>query len=261
MKPYLARPKPYLIAHRGGAALAPENTFAAFDNAVKLGADALELDARLTRDGEVVVIHDASVERVTDGKGLVAETNFADLARLDAGHCFRDGDGFPFRGRGVHIPRLADLFARHPRVLMNIEAKDTTADLAEALVAVIKKAGKVDEVCIGSEDDVQGERLRALLPEACQFFPSQAAACHILAARMGNDASGCPGGYQLLDVPMWHEGMLLLDDGVVAALHARGIPIHAWTIDDESDMRTLIERGVDGIMTDRPDVLRRVLGR
>ncbi len=263
MKPYLALRRPWLVAHRGGAALAPENTLAAFEEAARLGADAFELDVHLTADGEVVVFHDDDTLRVTGEPGALEGRTLAEVRRLDAGFTFTADGGrtFPFRGRGLAPPALRELFSRFPH-RMNIEAKRPDPALAEALVAVVRAAGATERVCLGAEDDAQGERLRALVPEACHFLPAGAATCHVMAARV-EGASGCPEGWDVADLPYRMEGLQepVVDRRTVEHLHAHGMAVFVWTVDDEADMRALLAAGVDGVMSDRPDVLRGVLGR
>jgi glycerophosphoryl diester phosphodiesterase len=261
VKPYLAAPGPWLIAHRGGAALAPENTLPAFDGAVALGAVCLETDVRRTRDGAVAVFHDADTRRLTGQPGTVEARTADELARLDAAHGFtRDGGRtFPLRGQGVRIPLLPELLGRHPRVRLNIDAKGQDPELAGALVAEIRRAGAVERVCIGSEDDAQGERLRRLLPEACHFLPAGAGRAHVLSAWSGLLGSRCPPGWDVADLPHRAWGLPVTCARTVRHFHARGMKVFVWTVDDERDMRTLLAAGVDGIMTDRPDVLARVI--
>lgn len=262
MKPYLSLPRPWLIAHRGGAALAPENTLVAFDEGARHGAVCLELDVRLTRDGSVVVFHDADTARITGIAGTIERRTRAELDPLDAAfHFSRDGTTFPWRNSGVRIPTLEEVFARHPDLRLNIEAKGREPALAEALVAVIRRADAVERVCIGSGNDAQGERLRALLPDACHFLPHDAARRHLLTARAGRlfDAL-CPRGWDAAEVPARIGPFPLLGSSVVERLHARGLAVFVWTIDDEREMRSLLAMGVDGLMTDRPDRLARVLG-
>jgi glycerophosphoryl diester phosphodiesterase len=264
VKPFLSRPGPYLVAHRGGGGLAPENTLAAFDGAARLGADVLELDVRLTADGAVVVFHDATTERVTGTGGTVASRRLAELRELDAGWSFSPDGGrtFPFRERGLAVPTLAEVLDRYPALLVNVEAKDPSPALAGALVRVVRGRGRVDSVCLGASDDAQGERLRSLLPEACHFLPEQAAICHVLAAHAGGAATGCPDGWDVADLPLRTEdGIAIVDEATVRWFHGRGMAVHVWTVDEEADMRILLDLGVDGIMSDRPDVLKRVLGR
>ena len=260
---YLDHPGPWLVAHRGGSALAPENTFAAFDRAAALGADALEIDVRLTRDGTVVVFHDESTERLTGRPGTIEERTLAEVRALDAAHGFSPDGGasYPLRGKGVTVPTFPEVLARYPAMRLNIDAKTEDAALAEALARDVRAAGAVDRVCVGSFFDAQAERLGKLLPDACRYLPQGAATCHVLAAKSGQTGGGCPVSYDLADLPHHLNGMLIVDARVVSYFHGRGIPVHVWTVDDEREMRELLALGVDGIVTDRPDVLARVLGR
>jgi glycerophosphoryl diester phosphodiesterase len=262
-RPYLDRPGPWLVAHRGGSALAPENTFPAYDRAAALGADALEIDVRLTLDGKVVVFHDEGTERLTGESGTIEARKLAEVAALDAAHAFSPDGGasFPLRGAGVTVPTLAAVLARYPSMRLNIDAKTEDSALAEALVRDVRAAGAADRVCLGSFSDAQAERLGSLLPEACRYLPQGAATCHVLAAKSGSPGRACPAAYDLADLPHHLSGMVVVDAKVVAYFHERGIPVHVWTVDDEPEMRELLAIGVDGIVTDRPDVLRRVLGR
>ncbi len=263
MRPYLSLPGPWLVAHRGGSALAPENTLAAFDRAAALGADALEIDVRRTADGVVVVFHDEDTARLTGAPGSVEARSFEDLSRLDAGHGFTPDGGrtFPFRGQGLRIPTLAEVLARYPALRLNVDAKPDEPALAEALAEAIRAAGAEARVCVGSFFDAQAERLGRLLPGCARYLPERAATCHVMAALSGGDAAGCPEGYDLADLPHRMGDLEVVGPPVLAYFHARGVPVHVWTVDDEAEMRALLALGVDGIVTDRPDVLARVLGR
>jgi len=262
VRPYLELPGPWLVAHRGGSLLAPENTLAAVDRAAALGADAIETDVRLTRDGAVVLFHDQDTSRLLGTAGTVEERSLAELQRLDAGACFTpDGASFPCRGRGLAVPTLAEALERHPGMRFNVDAKSEDPELARALAEVVAAARAEDRVCLGSFLDAQAERLGALLPRCARFLPQQAAACHVAAARAGAPANSCPGGYDLADLPHRLGQVVVVDAAVVAHFHGLGIPVHVWTVDEEAEMRELLTLGVDGIVTDRPDVLRRVLGR
>jgi glycerophosphoryl diester phosphodiesterase len=262
-RPYLDLPAPWLVAHRGGSALAPENTLVAFDGAVALGADAIETDVRRTADGVVVVFHDEDTARLTGTPGTIESRTFAELADLDAAFAFTPDGGstHPHRGTGVRIPAFSDVLVRYPRMRFNIDAKDEDPALAEALAAVIRAAAAEDRCCVGSFSDAQAERLAVLLPACARYLPEGAATCHVLAAKSAQPGDGCPGGYDLADLPHALGDLVVVDAPVLAYFHARGIPVHVWTIDDEAEMRALLALGVDGIVTDRPDVLRRVLGR
>ena len=263
MKGLLATPRPRLFAHRGGAALAPENTLEAFDAAARMGITAFELDVRLTSDGEVVVFHDEDTVRTTGTPGTIEDRTLAEVQALDAGASFTPDGGrtHPWRGRGVRIPTLRALLQRHPRAAVNVEAKHPSPRLASALVEVIRACDAAERACIGSEIDEQGERIRALCPEAAHFLPTEAATCHVLAAKSGADPGSCPAGWDVADLPLRWNGMLVADRDVIAWFHARGVQVQVWTVDDPDDMRALLDAGVDGIMTDRPDLGLEVLAR
>jgi glycerophosphoryl diester phosphodiesterase len=261
-RPYLALPGPWLIAHRGGSALAPENTLAAFEQAARLGADCVETDVRRTRDGAVVIFHDDDTARLTGAPGTIEARTLAEVRALDAGFAFTPGGGaYPWRGRGLVVPTLAEALARFPSMRFNVDAKGEEPALAEALVAVVRAAGAVDRVGLGSFHDAQGERLRARCPEAACYLPQGPATAHVMAAKAGAPAASAPGGWDYASLPHRLHGMTVVDAEVLAWFHARGMPVHAWTVDEEAELRGLLALGVDGIVTDRPDVLARVLGR
>ncbi len=261
-RPYLDLPGPWLVAHRGGSLLAPENTLAAFDRGAALGADAIETDVRLTRDGVVVVFHDDDTARLLGAGGTVEERTLAELRQLDAGACFTpDGATFPFRGQGLTVPTLAEALRRHPAMRFNIDAKSEDPALARGLAEAVTAAAAQARVCVGSFFDAQAERLGALLPRCARFLPQQAATCHVMSARAGGSGEGCPSGYDLAGLPHRLGEMLVVDAALVSYFHRLGIPVHVWTVDEEAEMRELLALGVDGIVTDRPDVARMVMGR
>jgi glycerophosphoryl diester phosphodiesterase len=262
-RPYLDQPGPWLVAHRGGAALAPENTLPAFERAASLGADALEIDVRLTSDSAVVVFHDEDTARLTGVPGTIERRSLAEVTALDAAFSFTTDGGatFPLRGEGVRIPTLADALARFPSLRFNVDAKSEDPALAEALAKVVAARDATGRVCLGSFFDAQAERLGRLLPAVARYLPQGAATCHVLAAKAGAGGQGCPVGYDLASLPHRMGTLTVVDAAVVRYFHGRGMPVHVWTIDDEREMRELLALGVDGIVTDRPDVLARVLGR
>jgi glycerophosphoryl diester phosphodiesterase len=251
------------IAHRGGAALAPENTLEAFRSAVERSrTDMLELDVQPTADGELVVFHDDTLDRCTDGGGPVAAHTWAELGCMDAGFRFTPDAGatFPFRGRGVRIPRLADVLDAFPDVPLNVELKagPRSAAAVEALVDRLRAHGAVDRVCLGSEDDALGAALHAAVPEACHFYPAQALTALVVSIKSGASPAVDP-RYQVLDMPFVWQGLRLIDPALLAACSALGLWVNAWTVDSPDEMRYLLQIGVGGLMTDRPDLLRRVL--
>ncbi len=252
--------RPAHISHRGGAKLEPENTLRAFTRAVnEFHTDVLELDVHLTRDGVLVVHHDATVERCTDGTGAIADFSLAELQRLDAGFRFtNDGTTFPRRGQGVRIPTLREVLISLPDVRVNLEVKPEVPDIERALADEVRSLKAVSRLCIGSELDSVANRLVEVMPEACHFFPREALTAFVLAA-LGGDESPPDPRFHVADMPAEYSGMPLITPDLVRVAHQNGVSILVWTIDDEAQMRALLEAGVDGLMTDRPDVLRRVL--
>lgn len=262
-RPFFDRPGPWLVAHRGGSALAPENTLAAFDRAAALDADAIETDVRLTRDGAVVIFHDDDTGRLLGAPGTVEGRTLAELGRLDAGAAFTPDGGrtFPHRGRGLVVPTLAEALARYPSMRFIVDAKADDPALARALVDVVAAAGAMGRVCLGSFFDAQADRIGLLAPGVARYLPQEAATCHVLAARAGAAGESCPEGFELASLPHRLEWGVVVNAAVVDHFHGRGIPVHVWTVDEADDMRELLALGVDGLVTDRPDLLKRVMGR
>src|SRR5215213_3160249 len=162
LPPFLRGLRPTLhIAHRGGALLAPENTLPAFQQAVaRYRTDMLELDVHLSRDGELVVSHDPTLERCTDAEGSLAERTLAQLQQLDAGYHFSpDGQHFPFRGQGVRLPTLREVLRAFPGLRLNVEAKPDVPGIEDAMHALLREEGALERVCLGSELDAVAQRL------------------------------------------------------------------------------------------------------
>jgi glycerophosphoryl diester phosphodiesterase len=247
---------PLLIAHRGGAGLGPENTLEAFSNAVDgWGADMLEMDVRATSDGEIVVIHDETVDRTTDGTGRVADLTLARIQELDAGYRFMDPAGrTSFRGRGVTIPRFEDVLEAMPGVRLNVEAKDGRS--APGLVEIVLRHRAQSRVLVAAEFEENREAVRgypgpwgASRTDLFRFFFS-------IYNPFGRPfASSC----DALQVPPTYRGVPVVTTRFVREAHRRNLPIHVWTIDDPREMERLLDLGVDGIQTDRPDCLAPVL--
>ncbi|MGB0544064.1 MAG: glycerophosphodiester phosphodiesterase [Longimicrobiales bacterium] len=245
-----------LVAHRGGGRLAPENTMVAFQSALDdWGADMLELDVRLSRDGVVMVIHDETVDRTTDGTGRVSEFTLAELKEFDAGYRFEDLEGAPsFRGRGVRIPTLRELMEACPHVWLNIEAKE--AQVAGPLVETIRSFGAEYRVLVAAEH----ERNRVAARGYQGPWGASRTDCLLFWA-----LHRLPGGggftpkVDAFQIPDRWKGRQVLTPRLVEEAHRRNIPVHVWTIDEPDDMRRLLSWGVDAIQTDRPDLLSEVL--
>lgn len=254
--------KPTLhISHRGGALLAPENTLPAFQMAVeRYRTQMLELDVHVTRDGEVVVAHDATLERCTNGSGPLATLTLAQLRRLDAGFRFTPDAGgtFPFRGQGVTIPTLREVLRAFPGLRINLEMKPEAPGTEDVLYEVLREENALDRVCIGSEYDAVGERLAARMPGACHFYPRDALTEYVVAARTGQPPPEEP-RYTVIDMPLYLGEVRLVDEDFLRAAARDGKWVNVWTVDDPEEMRHLVSEGVGGIMTDRPDLLRQIL--
>jgi glycerophosphoryl diester phosphodiesterase len=260
--PYFRGLSPTLhISHRGGSLLAPENTLAAFRMAVeRYRTQVLETDLHLTRDGELVVSHDPTLERCTDGEGPLAQYTLAELQRLDAGYRFTPDKGrtYPFRGQGVRLPSLREVLRAFPSMRFNLEVKPDVPGVEAALHQVLREEGALERACVGSELDAVAERLVQEMPQACHFYPRDALASFVLAVRAGEQPPEDE-RYTVLDMPLSYGGVRLVDEPLLRAVEAHGRWLNVWTVDDPREMRELVAEGVGGIMTDRPDLLRQVL--
>jgi glycerophosphoryl diester phosphodiesterase len=250
------------IAHRGGAGLWPENTLYAFERAAALGVDVIEIDVRATADGELVVFHDEGVERTTDGAGRVGSLTLAELKRLDAAHRFSPdgGQSFPHRGSGVSVPTLREVFEALPRMRFNIEPKQTVPSIAAPLCRLIREYGMTDRVLIASFSRATLVEFRRECPEVATSAATGEVASFLTLHGAGLAASYGP-SMQALQVPEHAGALRVLTREFVEAAHGRNLRVHAWTVNAEGDMRRLVEMGVDGVMTDYPDRLLKVLGR
>jgi glycerophosphoryl diester phosphodiesterase len=244
---------PLLIAHRGGAGLAPENTLAAFHQAIgDWGADMIELDVHATADGECVVIHDPTVDRTTDGTGRVDQMTLEELRRLDAGYRFTPdgGKSYPFRGQGVRIPTIGEVLEALPETRLTIEVKVGAAQ--RPLFEAIRRAGAAGRVIAGAAHD-ESRTLFAAYEGASSASINQAFRFYIL-YRLGLARFWRP-PVVALQIPESWRGRQFLTPRLIRACHARGLAVHIWTVDEVAEMRRLLDWGVDGIMTDRPDRL------
>jgi glycerophosphoryl diester phosphodiesterase len=255
------RPWPVNFAHRGASARAPENTLEAFRLAVAAGAGGLELDVRMTRDGEVVVIHDATVDRVTDGSGAVAGMTLDEVRRLDAGSSFSSDGGrtYPYRGRGVRIPTLAEVYEEFPDTCVNADIKEAQSEAEEAVLGVIQEATAEGRTLVASTDHAVLRRFRKVSGGLISTGASrrEIAAFYVL-SRLHLEALVTP-AYDALQVPVEHRGIKLVTPRFLGAAHSRGVRVDVWTINDAAEMRRLLDLGVDVIMTDRPEVLESLL--
>lgn len=258
-RPYLSGPRPLAFAHRGGSKLWPENTLLAFQAAIDLGFRFIETDVHLSRDGVVVIHHDALLDRTTDARGLVKDRSFAELQRLDAGYRFTpDGRCFPHRGRGVTIPSFEAALELHPDVRFNVEIKQP--GMARALWEIIERRQLHDRILVAAADDAIGRDFDAVACGRVARSPGLRGVLAFWLATRAHLSHRLPLSYDALQVPAKHGLLTVVDRRFVEAAHAQDLQVHVWTVDDAAEMRRLIALGVDGLMTDRPDVLASVVG-
>ncbi|HSK06617.1 MAG TPA: glycerophosphodiester phosphodiesterase [Acidimicrobiia bacterium] len=247
--------RPVAIAHRGSRLLWPENTMEAFAGAVSLGFRHLETDLHLTSDGVLVCHHDLTVDRTTDGSGSVADLTFDQLSSLDAGYRHLGVGGHVFRGTGIRVPALEEAVLAFPEVCFVVDLKTDRA--IEPLHRLIERLGLRDRLIVGSFSD---RRLRAFrdLSRGRVATSTGAAASRswLLASRIGR---GVRGEASALQLPVRSRGIRVVDRRLVASAHARGLQVHVWTVNLPAEMTALLEMEVDGIITDRPDLLKEVL--
>jgi len=241
-------PSPTIFAHRGASAYAPENTIAAFELALKQNADAIELDAKLTADGHVVVIHDQTVDRTTDGSGRVNKMSFAELRELDA------GSHFDRAFRGEQIPILEEVFESvGKKIFINVELTNYTSitdNLPQKTAAIVKEFGVTEHVLFSSFNPIALLRIRRLLPET----PIGLLALPGKKGALARSSLATLLGYQAL-----HPEKDDVSQCLIEKTHQRGCRMYVYTVNEEEDIRRLVKMRVDGIFTDDPLRARRVI--
>lgn len=251
--PVFESPRPLVFAHRGGARLAPENTMVALDHGLELGADGLELDVQLSSDGVPVVIHDKTLERTTDHHGPVRDFTAEELARIDAGYRFvRDGT-YPFRGLGIGVPTLAAVLDRHRDTRLIIEMKGGEPELARAVARAVHAAGAVDRVCVGSFHQTSIVALREEAPDIVTSASQPEARWALHRSWVRWPWIG-PRPYVAFQVPERAGRLRVVTPAFIDQVHAEGQVIQVWVVNDEADIIRLLDWGVDGVISDRPDV-------
>lgn len=257
-------PEVLIIAHRGGKGLAPEGTLAAFDQAVDLGVDVLEYDIHMTADDHLVVTHDPSVDRTTDGEGLVNEMTLEEVQDLDAGYSFQDEEGnYQYRNQGVRIPTVEEVFENHPRMRQLIEIKDTNdpelyEETIQKLWALIQKYKMEDYVMIGSFDHAINERFEEISQGAIPIGAGEQAVRTFVERHVPYLNGLAKSAFDSLQLPVEQEGHDLTTRNIIQSARKRNMSIYYWTINEEEEMEELIAKGVDGLMTDYPDRALRV---
>jgi glycerophosphoryl diester phosphodiesterase len=247
---------PLLIGHRGAAGLVPENTMASFRDAVdRWEVDMIELDVRASADGHCVVIHDATVDRTTDGTGAVADRTLAELRELDAGYRFEDEPGtHPFRGQGLRIPTIEEVLEELPHTPLTVEVKIGTAQ--EPLFAALERFGARDRVVVAGMKHADralfggyaGARSGSTRDVRWFYLLHR-----LFAGRLWRRSC------EVFQVPERHGPVRLVTRRFIRDAARHGLPVHVWTVNEPALMERLLDLGVDAIITDRPDLAARVL--
>lgn len=254
--------RPLVIAHRGGAGIFPENTLYAFQESWKLGVDILEMDIWETADGKLVVMHDKTVNRTTDGEGNISEMTLESVKKLNAGYKFSQDGGqtFPFREQKINVSTLNEVFQALPQARFNIEMKPDTPTIAASLCNLIREHNLTEKVIVASVSGTNLENFR----RECSEVATSASASEVLQyftyykTGLGENYTPKMSSLQTLKRLF---GMQVVSKEFVETAHKLNLQVHVWTINQPEDMKQLIEIGVDGIMTDYPDRLLEKVGR
>lgn len=253
---------PLVIAHQGGGDLWPGNTLFAFQNAAALGVDVLEMDLHITADGILVIMHDETVDRTTDGSGEIESMTLDEIKQLDAGYNWSIDNGvtYPFRGQGITVPTLEEIFTTFPDYRMTIEIKKTNASMAKPFCEKIRKYNMQDKVLVASFHDERMKEFRAECPEVATSSAKNETTVFVLMTKPFLGGFYSP-KFHALQVPERSSGITVMTEAFVQAAHSRNLAVEPWTINDEETMRKFIDWGVDGIITDRPDIMLEILER
>jgi glycerophosphoryl diester phosphodiesterase len=232
--PFFSSPRPLVFAHRGGSALAPENTIAAFDNGIKLGADGIELDVHLSRDGIVVVHHDPILDRTTTLRGPIRARTAAEL-------------------EPAHVPTLAAVVARYRSARIIVEMKVNSRELAAAVIDVLRRADAVERVCLGAFGRRVLRAARTLEPRVATSAAREEVRWALYRSWVRWPVRRV--GYAGYQVPEWAGRTRVISPRFVDDAHRFGLGVQVWTVDAEADARRLLAWGVDALITDRPDIM------
>ena len=247
---------PLVMAHRGGAGLWPENTMYAFERAVELGVDVLETEVHSTADGVLVVLHDNTVDRTTNGSGPISGLTLKEVKALDAGYNWTSDGGktFPYRGSGITVPTLEELFTAFPNMHINLDIKQEKPSLVESLCETIRTHYMLERVLVASFSSKVLKAFRRVCPQVTTSAGSGEVALFFIMNLVFLGAAYRP-TCQALQVPEYSSGLHVLTKRFVDTAHGLNLKVHAWTINEVSDMIRMLALGVDGIITDYPDRL------
>ena len=255
--------RPLVIAHQGGDGIWPGDTRYAFEKAVEIGADVLEMDAHITKDDQIVLMHDEEVDRTTDGTGLIEDLTLEELKQLDAAYDWTNDDGatYPYRGQGIQVPTLDELFQTFPQMRYVIEIKLTGNPIDKPLCDLIRRHNMQNKVLIASFHDEAMQNFRETCPEVATSASRGEVTAFVLLGKVFLSGFILP-EYESIQPPYDPEESMnipIMTRRFIREAHAKNIAVEPWTVDDPNLMRQYIEWGVDGIITDRPDLMMKVL--
>lgn len=246
-----------MIARAGGCGERPANTMEAFDHAIEAGADVIETDARLSKDGEVVLIEHEDVSLTTDGQGLVSELTLDELRSFDAGYWFEDPNKegvYPYRGRGLKIPTLENLFTQRPDVKIIIELKGSNPDLADKVAKKMDQFEEKSRIVVGSRDEKVIGRFRKLMPEVLTTaVRSEIKTFYIVSATpLGYlvDPPAC-----VFQIPVFEGKRRIAEPKFISRCRKKNVEVCIWTVNDHDEMKDLLKLDIQGIVTDFPGLL------
>jgi glycerophosphoryl diester phosphodiesterase len=262
---YLGVTRPLVIAHQGGDGVWPGDTMYAFEKAVEIGADVLEMDAHITQDGEIVLMHDEAVDRTTDGTGLIENLTLAEIKQLDAAYKWSNDDGktFPFRGQRIQVPTLNELFERFPNMRYVIEIKLTQNPIDKPFCSLIRAYNMQGKVIVASFHDEAMRIFRETCPEVATSASRTEVRNFVLLGKVFLSGFIVP-QYQSIQPPYDPSeslGINIMTERFIREAHAKNIRVEPWTVNDPELMMQYIEWGVDGIITDRPDLMVELLNK
>lgn len=256
---YEGETAPQVIAHQGGDGIWPGDTLFAFERAVEIGADVLEMDAHITKDGHIILMHDETVDDTTDGTGLIEEMTLAELKQFDAAYHWSNDGGqtFPYRGQGIQVTALAEVFERFPQMRYAIEIKKSGIPVEQPLCDLIRQYNMQDKVLVASFHDAVMQTFRATCPEVATSASRGEVTKFVVLGKIFLSGLVAP-GYEAIQPPFDPEesyNIPIMTRRFIRESHAQNIKVEPWTVDDPDLMRQYIEWGVDGIITDRPDLM------
>ena len=265
-QPFAGQGGAVVLAHRGFSGRFPENTMLAFEKAAELPIDGLEMDIYATRDDVLVISHDDSVARMTDGDGRIQTYTLAELQQLDAGYNFTPDNGqtYPFRGQGISIPTMEQVLARFSDLWINVDIKQHEPRVVSLFCDLIRRHNAAERLCVGSFANETVEQFRRQCPEVVTLATHSEIEALYLWQKLHLSQFFQRGGHAMQIPPKkekWGLTFDMITPRFIQAAHDHGMALHVWTINEPNEMGRLIASGVDGLITNFPDRAVDVLGR